>query len=98
MKNVLHHLSPSAVPHPGQTTQYFWVGLLTFALKTVLEKKIIMVITEDQTLSFLLKTVYMLMSRHFFLSFFSRSKTRVERSKVPQVTKQGAAEALPTVT
>lgn len=74
MKNVLHDLSPSVVPDSRQATQYFWVGLLTFALRTILEKKIIFVITEDQPLSFLLKTVYMLMSRHFLLSFFSRSK------------------------
>lgn len=68
INNVLHNLSPS-VPDPRQTTQYFWVGLLTFTLKTILGKKITFVFTEDQ-----LKTVYMLMSRHFLLSFFSRSK------------------------
>lgn len=51
MKNVLHNLSPSVVPDPRQTTQYFWVGLLTFALKTILGKKIIFVFTEDQPLS-----------------------------------------------
>lgn len=84
MKNVLHNLSPSIVPDPRQTTQYFGVGLLTFAMKNILEKKIILFITEDQPLSFLLKTVYMLMSRHFLLSFFSRSKNQSREKQSAQ--------------
>jgi len=42
----------------------FQAGLLTFALNTILDKKIIFFITEDQSLFFLLKTEYTLMDRH----------------------------------
>lgn len=67
MKNVLHNLSPSVVPDPKQATQYFSGSLLTFALNAVLDEKIIFFITEDQPLSFLLKTEYMLMDRHLII-------------------------------